>query len=101
VPTFHMLRIVLVLDVYRKKGKTYTKEEWIDKLQAQHSTIEMCQIVVRDVVRGDVASHIVRHTKGHPRFTVESGRPDWTGKPRPPVEALREIIVVCESVCLD
>jgi hypothetical protein len=36
------------------------------------------------LMRGDVASHLVRHTKGHPRFVVQSMRPDWNkGEARP------------------
>ena len=41
-----------------------------------------------------MASHVVRHTKGHPRFTVESHRPDWTGKPRPSAGTFRGIYMM-------
>ena len=55
-----------------------------DLMLAEHSTLEFADIIVEDEVRGDVVSHLVRHTKGHPRFAVQSQRPDWLGKERPP-----------------
>ncbi len=57
---------------------------------AQHSTLEYIHIeIFDDECRGDVASHIVRHTAYHPRFVVQSKRPDWTGKERPPSSSIR------------
>lgn len=53
---------------------------------AEHSTIEILQFcVVDDQCRADIANQIVRATKGHPRFMVQSRRPDWNnGEPRKP-----------------
>lgn len=48
----------------------------------EHSTIEWIPLYIYSDIRRDVAMHIVRHTKQHPRFVVQSGRPDWTGIPR-------------------
>lgn len=58
-------------------------ESWLRALLiAEDSTVENLSIVIEDTVRRDVASHLVRHTAYHPRHVVQSGRPDWTGKPR-------------------
>ena len=54
-----------------------------DQVLARHSTLGWASIVFVDDVRSDVVSQLVRHTKGLPRFSVQSWRPDWTGKPRP------------------
>jgi len=53
------------------------------QVQAEHSTLDMANIIIIDEVRSDVVSHMVRHTAYHPRHYVESKRPDWTGTPRP------------------
>lgn len=60
-----------------------------DLMLAEHSTLEFTDITIEDEVRGDVIHQITRHTKGHPRFAVQSSRPDWTGKERPPASATR------------
>lgn len=53
-------------------------------LVAEHSVLSIPIIRVTDAsCRSDVVSHMVRHTKGHPRHFVQSRRPDWTGAPRP------------------
>ncbi len=54
--------------------------------KAEHSTIETLHFMVSDDhARGDVASQIVRHTKGLPRYAVQSHRPDWNnGEKRKP-----------------
>lgn len=68
----------------RMSKKWIATQEWAeDQLHAQHSTLEFAHIYLEALVTTTEASHIVRHTKGHPRFVVESHRPDWTGKPRP------------------
>lgn len=54
-----------------------------DAVLAEHSTLDWASIVFVDQVRTDVVSQLVRHTKSLPRFSVQSWRPDWTGKPRP------------------
>lgn len=64
--------------------------KWCKKAaSAEHSTLEWVHIVVVSTARSDVASHIVRHTKGLPRHVVQSFRPDWTGAERPGHDALR------------
>ena len=70
------------------KDKNEVYEYYMDKFIARHSTAEIIQIkVVDDDCRGDIASHIVRHTKSHPRFAVGSCRPDWNnGKKRKPLD---------------
>lgn len=61
--------------------KCYEKEMfdyYVKQLIAKHSTIDNLLIkIVDDNCRGDVISHIVRSTKKHPRFVVQSKRPDW------------------------
>lgn len=70
-----------------------TREWCEDVLHSGHSTLEQVGIwIYDDAIRGDVASHIVRHTKGHPRHVVQSMRPDWTGKERPGPEVERRYI---------
>ena len=67
---------------------------WADEqLHAQHSTLEMADLFIIADVSGTTASHIVRATKGHPRFVVESHRPDWTGKARPPASVERMLFI--------
>jgi hypothetical protein len=70
--------------------------EWIkEQIHAQDSTIEMADIFIEAEVSGTTASHIVRATKGHPRFVVESHRPDWRNQPRPGSDAMRRIFIKC------
>ena len=76
-----------------KKNKVFDKAWCLAQLHAQHSTLEQVHLYLYDpACRGDVTSHIVRHTKGHPRPVVESWRPDWTGQPRPPYDAPRQFL---------
>lgn len=76
-----------------KKDKTFDKEWCLDQLHAQHSTLEFTMLYVYDDgCRGDVVSHLVRHTKGHPRFAVQSHRPDWTGHNRPAADTQRKFL---------
>lgn len=74
---------------------TPTKAWSLEQLHAQHSTLEWAEIVIEANVSGTVASHITRATKGHPRFAVQSHRPDWTGEARPPASTLRTIVIKC------
>lgn len=58
--------------------------KWAHRAMLQeHSTLEWAHLIIISRERSDVCSHLVRHTKGHPRHVVESHRPDWTGKERP------------------
>lgn len=64
-----------------------SKKEYFKKcFLAEHSTIEVLQFrIVDDNARADVINQIVRSTKGHPRFQVQSSRPDWNnGEQRKP-----------------
>jgi len=68
---------------------------------AEHSTIEWVPIYIyEEDTRKDVTSHIVRHTKQHPRFVVQSGRPDWTGKERPPPTAPTQFMICANPLAL-
>lgn len=58
-------------------------EYFLEQILAEHSTLDWVSLVIEDETRSDVVSQVVRHTKGNPRFAVESFRPDWTNKPRP------------------
>lgn len=62
--------------------------EWAERmLHSMDSTIELFDLYIfDDNCRGDVSAHIVRATKGHPRFVVESRRPDWIGQERKPLD---------------
>ena len=62
---------------------------WKDMLLAEHSTIEFPDFFWAELLDGRAVSHLVRHTKGHPRFVVQSQREDWTGKERPAQETGR------------
>lgn len=55
---------------------------WIKQFYANHSPIRVVQFRIIDTIPRSVAMQIVRHTKGHPFYAVQSSRPDWTGKPR-------------------
>lgn len=74
------------------------EEKWRNLLLAEHSTLEFAPFVVSGEFRSDVISHLVRHTKGHPRFSVESGRPDWTGKERPGPDSLRKFTMLWNPI---
>jgi hypothetical protein len=57
----------------------YYKELLLQK----HSVLRSIHIRVKDTTaRQDVTRQLLRATKGHPQPYVQSGRPDWTGKPR-------------------
>ncbi len=46
-------------------------------IRAEHSPIHEAVLRIEDdACRSDVVSHLVRHTKGHPRHYVQSFRPD-------------------------
>ena len=63
---------------------------WCKKMVlARDSTIEWASLIIDDDIRGDVSSHLVRHTAYHPRHICESWRSDWTNKPRPTPDTLR------------
>lgn len=71
-------------------------ESWSRRmLHSMDSTIELIDLYIFDTdCRGDVSSHIVRATKGHPRFVVESRRPDWTGNKRLPLDQTSGLFLV-------
>ena len=73
---------------YKEDYNSYTKQyDYFKKcFLAEHSTIEILQFRIFDnSCRGDVTNQIVRHTKGHPRYSVQSSRPDWNNnEPRKP-----------------
>ena len=63
---------------------------WAERmLHSMDSTIELFDLYIfDDNCRGDVSAHIVRATKGHPRFVVQSRRPDWIGEERKPLDQI-------------
>lgn len=71
-----------------EKAKKDVYEYYMDCFISKHSTIDCIMFkIVDDNCRGDIASHLVRHTKKHPRFVVGSCRPDWNGgKKRKPLD---------------
>jgi hypothetical protein len=73
-------------------GKEVSLEKAHELVLGEHSTLEFAPFLVSGSYRGDVASHVVRSTKGHPRFALQSARPDWTGKPRPGPEVERKML---------
>ncbi len=91
---YYVLRDVNCVTIGKRaiKGKKVSFDDEVaffkSKFLAEHSTIECLQFrVVDDSCRGDVASHIVRTTKGLPRFQVQSSRPDWNdGEERKPLD---------------
>jgi hypothetical protein len=74
------------------------EEKWRNLLLAEHSTLEFVPFIVSGEFRSDVISHLVRHTKGHPRFVCQSARTDWTGKERPGPEALRKFSMLWNPI---
>lgn len=90
-------------------GKTFTDEDflkikdpelkWRKLFLAEHSTLEFAPFIVSGEFRSDVISHLVRHTKGHPRFVVQSQRPDWNdGKPRGGSDSLRKFTMLWNPI---
>jgi hypothetical protein len=82
------------------KGKLKTNgpkypQAFVEKaLISEHSFLAEVRVqIIDDACRSDVVSHIVRHTKGHPRFYVESRRPDWTKQDRPTDPAATRLFV--------
>lgn len=66
-----------------------TLEKWKDMLLASHSTIEFSDFFWLTYKDGRAISHLVRHTKGHPRHAVQSQREDWTKTERPSSDTKR------------
>ena len=72
------------------KDKPYSDEEqekfWWDAFLSEHSTLRTAQFrIVDDNMRGDIASQLLRATKGHPQPEMQSSRPDWNnGEKRKP-----------------
>lgn len=61
------------------------KQFYIKQFICRHSTIESISFSVKDTVRNDVINQVTRATKIHPRYYVQSKRPDWNnGEPRKP-----------------
>lgn len=86
----------VVCDFFFRKTMGETVAEWgeerynkyynlaytyfVECFKAEHSTIENLHFWIYDLnARGDVTNQITRHTKGHPRYCVQSHRPDWNG----------------------
>jgi hypothetical protein len=68
---------------------------WAERmLHSMDSTIELFDLYIfDDNCRGDVSAHIVRATKGHPRFVVQSRREDWTGQKRKPLDEVQGLFL--------
>jgi len=65
------------------KGETLNESSLMKWLLMEHSPVEVALLKIKaSNVSKSVISHIVRHTKGHPRFFVETSRPDKTGEER-------------------
>lgn len=80
----------LALEVCEDEIKDFEniRDFYIKQFICRHSTCETLFFSVFDTTcRGDVASHLVRSTKGHPRHYVQSKRPDWNkGEKRKPLD---------------
>lgn len=70
---------VEVLESWKPKDE---RHYWIKQFYALHSPIRAVQFRIIDTIPRSAAMQLVRHTKGHPFYAVQSSRPDWTGKPR-------------------
>jgi hypothetical protein len=79
---------------YLSLSEEQRKVKWRELFQAEHSTLAFAPFVVVGDFRSDVISHLVRHTKGFPRFSVQSSRPDLTGVPRPPSDTNRKMMTL-------
>jgi hypothetical protein len=73
----------------QEKGLSLEKAKRL--MLEEHSTLAFAPFIVSGEFRGDVIQHLVRSTKGLPRFAVQSTRPDWSGKPRPSPDTLRKM----------
>ncbi|MBD3216507.1 MAG: hypothetical protein GF311_28090 [Candidatus Lokiarchaeota archaeon] len=75
--------------------KSMSKKEWFNYLIKEHSVIETILIKIRFCnIKKDVASHLVRHTKNHPRYFMQTSRPDIVKKERDPDELIGLEIVL-------
>jgi hypothetical protein len=82
------------LDYSSKLSVTALDKVAQSAVESDHSVLHEAVIqVTDDACRSDVVSHMVRHTRGHPRHYVQSKRPDWTGEERPKDPAAPRIYV--------
>lgn len=82
----------------KAKANWEPTEEWLlSQFIAEDSTLDRVLIEIYDTdIRSDVCAQIVRHKTYGTTHSVESHRPDWTGKPRDPTRrrALRSVFTV-------
>lgn len=96
----HQANLITIGKYKDTKDINWTKVPIASLMKKEHSTIEWAPIYIYTLTRKDVTSHIVRATKQHPRFVVQSGRPDWTGKERPPYDAPTHFMVEANPLAL-
>ncbi len=70
----------------KKLNETEELIFWKDNFLQEHSTLRGVTFLIQDDnMRGDIASQLLRATKGHPQPEVQSSRPDWNnGEKRKP-----------------
>lgn len=78
-------------DEYNFWNRTFDREESI-------AEIIMLKIRLSEMPK-KVIGQIVRHTKFHPRYFVQTSRPDLTGQPRNPDELI-SMDIVCNPLAL-
>lgn len=66
----------------RKMTDREKTDWWVKQIVASHSTLRCVHFMLEATAPRSVVMQLVRATKGHPQFAVESSRPDWTGKER-------------------
>lgn len=84
------IQIANGVTINKELSKDIAYHKWIDMLISEHSTLEMSDFFIEMEVDGRAISHLVRHTKGHPRHSVQSQREDWTKTERPTPETKRQ-----------
>jgi hypothetical protein len=84
------------VDFNKYSALTEVKKQakWYELLEAEHSTLAFAPFIVRGEFRSDAMHQLARSTKGLPRFAIQSHRPDWTGKDRPPSDSLRSVMMM-------
>lgn len=71
--------------IWDVKKPTVPLEWWKKRFLEEHSILRSVSfMVLTDDVRGDIVNQLVRHTKGLPTYSVQSGRPDLGAPPRKP-----------------
>lgn len=73
---------------------------WKNRMWEEHSILRSVTFMIMDdKIRGDVCNQLVRHTKGLPTYSVQSGRPDLGAPVRKPSnEEFKQVTMVFNPI---